>query len=201
MQNQIQNQMMATLKKHWGYTSFLPLQEEVILSVLTGRDTLTMLATGGGKSLCFQLPALLQEGMAVVISPLISLMKDQVDSLKDMGIAAAVLNSSLPPEGQRFVVSRIQKKEVKLLYISPERLQKEGTIDIVSEGHTDSQGTDAYNQHLSERRAHSVREYLVKGGIDNNRIDVVGKGEAEPVASNDTADGRAQNRRVELRMR
>ena len=86
-----------------------------------------MLATGGGKSLCFQLPALLQDGMAVVISPLISLMKDQVDSLKDMGIAAECLNSSLSPEEQRSIVSQIQKGEVKLLYISPERLQKEST--------------------------------------------------------------------------
>ena len=115
MLNQTQKQITATLRKYWGYTSFLPLQEETILSILNGRDTLTMLATGGGKSLCFQLPALLEKGLAVVISPLISLMKDQVDSLKDMGIAAAVLNSSLSPEEQRSVVSRIQKGEVKLL--------------------------------------------------------------------------------------
>ncbi len=90
-----------------------------------------MLATGGGKSLCFQLPALLQEGMAVVISPLISLMKDQVDSLQDMGIAAEVLNSSLSPEEQRSVRNRMQKGEVKLLYISPERLHKEGTLQLL----------------------------------------------------------------------
>ena len=125
--NQIREQLRAILKKHWGYTSFLPLQEETVFSILAGRDTLTMLATGGGKSLCFQLPALLQDGMAVVISPLISLMKDQVDSLKDMGVAAAVLNSSLLPQEQESVVNRVQKGKVKLLYISPERLQKEGT--------------------------------------------------------------------------
>jgi len=123
--------MRAVLRKHWGYTSFLPLQEETIFSILAGRDTLTMLATGGGKSLCFQLPALLQDGMAVVISPLISLMKDQVDSLKDMGIAAAVLNSSLLPQEQESVVDRVQKGKVKLLYISPERLQKEGTLILL----------------------------------------------------------------------
>ena len=131
MLNQAQNQITATLRRYWGYTSFLPLQEETILSILGGRDTLTMLATGGGKSLCFQLPALLEKGLSVVISPLISLMKDQVDSLKDMGIAAAVLNSSLSPEEQRSVVSRIQKGEVKLLYISPERLQKEGMVQLL----------------------------------------------------------------------
>jgi ATP-dependent DNA helicase RecQ len=123
--------LRAILKKRWGYTSFLTLQEETIFSILAGRDTLTMLATGGGKSLCFQLPALLRDGMAVVISPLISLMKDQVDSLKDMGVAAAVLNSSLLLEEQEWVMNRIQKGKVKLLYISPERLQKEGTLTLL----------------------------------------------------------------------
>ena len=123
--------MREFLKKYWGYTSFLPLQEETISSILAGRDTLTMLATGGGKSLCFQLPALLKDGLAVVISPLISLMKDQVDSLKDMGIAAEYLNSSLPPEEQRAVVKKIQRREGKLLYISPERLQKESTVELL----------------------------------------------------------------------
>lgn len=80
-------------------------------------------------------------------------------------------------------------------------LKKEGTISIVAEGHTDSKGTDAYNLGLSERRAKAVKEYLVKAGISANRIEVVGKGESDPVASNDTEDGRAQNRRVELRIR
>jgi len=123
----LQKDLFATLKKYWGYTSFLPLQEETISSILAGRDTLTMLATGGGKSLCFQLPALMKDGLAVVISPLIALMKDQVDSLRDMGIAAEVLNSSISAEEQRSVVSRAGKGGVKLLYISPERLQQERT--------------------------------------------------------------------------
>jgi ATP-dependent DNA helicase RecQ len=129
--NSRKEQMRRTLKEIWGYTSFLPLQEETILSILEGKDTLTMLPTGGGKSLCFQLPALLQTGMAVVISPLISLMKDQVDSLRDLGIGAEVLNSSLPPEEQGSVVNRVQEGKVKLLYISPERLQKESMISLL----------------------------------------------------------------------
>ena len=131
MPDQIQKKMLATMKQYWGYTSFLPLQEESILSILARRDTLTMLATGGGKSLCFQLPALLQEGMAVVISPLIALMKDQVDSLKDMGIEAEGLNSSLLPVQQISIVNRVQKGEVKLLYISPERLQQGRTQQLL----------------------------------------------------------------------
>jgi ATP-dependent DNA helicase RecQ len=134
LQDQNRNQVFAALKKYWGYTSFLPLQEETISSILAGRDTLTMLATGGGKSLCFQLPALLKEGLAVVISPLISLMKDQVDSLKDMGVAAAVLNSSLAPEEQGRVLDQVRKGRVKLLYLSPERLQQERTRQLLQSG-------------------------------------------------------------------
>ncbi len=121
----------AVLKKYWGYTWFLPLQEETIRSVLDGRDSLTMLATGGGKSLCFQLPALVQKGLAVVVSPLISLMKDQVDSMKDMGVAAEGLNSSLPAEQQGSIINRIRRGELKLLYISPERLQQERTVQLL----------------------------------------------------------------------
>jgi len=122
----------AVLKQYWGYDSFLPLQKEAILSVLADEDSLTVLPTGGGKSVCFQLPALLTCGMAVVVSPLISLMKDQVDTLKDMGIQAEFLNSSLTVREQSFVIDRIRAGEIKLLYISPERLQNEEMIDLLS---------------------------------------------------------------------
>ncbi len=115
--SQFREQIYTSLKQYWGYTAFRPLQEEVILSILEGRESLTVLPTGGGKSLCFQLPALLKKGMAVVISPLISLMKDQVDSLKDMGISAVCLNSSLSTEEQKLAINQIQKEEIKLLYI------------------------------------------------------------------------------------
>jgi len=130
----VQEQARQLLKAYWGYKSFLPLQEEAISSILAGRDTLTMLATGGGKSLCFQLPALLKTGLAVVVSPLISLMKDQVDSLQDMNIAAECLNSSLSPEEQKSITNKVRKGEVNLLYISPERLQTEGTIHLLKSG-------------------------------------------------------------------
>ena len=130
--NQNKEQMYAVLRQYWGYDSFLPLQEEAILSVLGSEDSLTVLPTGGGKSLCFQLPALLKDGMAVVVSPLISLMKDQVDNLKDMGIASCCLNSSLPFEQQEVAIEQIRKGKIKLLYISPERLQNEATVDLLS---------------------------------------------------------------------
>ena len=119
------------LRKHWGYEAFLPLQTETVDSILSGRDSLTVLPTGGGKSLCFQLPAILKDGLAVVISPLISLMKDQVDGLKDMDIEAEQLNSALTPAEQRQVIKRIKSGEMKLLYISPERLCMDSTIELL----------------------------------------------------------------------
>jgi ATP-dependent DNA helicase RecQ len=130
--NRNKEQIYVALRQYWGYNSFLPLQEATILSILGNEDSLTVLPTGGGKSLCFQLPALLKEGIAVIISPLISLMKDQVDNLKDMGIASCCLNSSMSPAEQRLTIDRLREKEIKLLYISPERLQNEGTIDLLS---------------------------------------------------------------------
>ena len=129
--DKLNSDIHETLRRYWGYDSFLPLQKEIILSILRGEDTLTVLSTGGGKSLCFQLPALLKKGMAVVVSPLISLMKDQVDDLQDMGIASCYLNSSLLPKQQRAAVRLIKKGKIKLLYVSPERLENEETIDLL----------------------------------------------------------------------
>ncbi len=121
------------LEQYWGYESFLPLQEETIISILKGQDSLTVLPTGGGKSLCFQLPVLLESGMAVVISPLISLMKDQVDALNDIGLRAAFLNSSLSISQQETVINNIRDSRIKLLYMSPERLQNKTTLDLLKE--------------------------------------------------------------------
>ncbi len=131
MKNYISGEMYACLKRYWGYTSFRPWQEDTIAHVLDDKDSLTVLPTGGGKSLCFQLPAVLKDGMAVVISPLISLMKDQVDTLKDMGLAAEFLNSSLTAQEHTRVLGQIRNAEVKLLYLSPERLQTSSTIELL----------------------------------------------------------------------
>jgi len=126
-----ENSYHKILKDFWGYHSFLPFQEEIISSILAERDTLSVLPTGAGKSLCFQLPALIKKGMAVVISPLISLMKDQVDDLRKIGIDAYYLNSSLTVERQKKIIALIREEKVKLLYISPERLEKKKTINLL----------------------------------------------------------------------
>jgi ATP-dependent DNA helicase RecQ len=116
----------ATLKEYWGYDSFRPLQEEIILSVLEGRDTLALLPTGGGKSICFQVPALVKGGLCIVVSPLIALMKDQVEHLRDRNIKAGAIYSGMRvSEIQATIDNCLFDPEYRFLYVSPERLQTE----------------------------------------------------------------------------
>ncbi|MCK5078582.1 MAG: RecQ family ATP-dependent DNA helicase [Bacteroidales bacterium] len=111
------------LVKYWGYSSFRPMQEDIIQSVLDGRDTLALLPTGGGKSICYQVPALAMEGICVVISPLIALMKDQVENLKDRGIKAAAVHSGMHPREIDIAINNSVFGDLKFLYVSPERLK------------------------------------------------------------------------------
>lgn len=115
------------LQRHWGFPDLRPAQRRVIRSVLAGRDTLAILPTGGGKSLCFQIPALVLDGFTLVVSPLLALMQDQVTALAARGIAAEALNSLLNADQQRAVLERVKGGEVKLLYVSPERLDRLAT--------------------------------------------------------------------------
>lgn len=112
----------TTLKENFGFEKFRPNQEEIISCILSGKDTLAIMPTGGGKSICFQLPALILPGVTIVISPLIALMKDQVDSLKANGIQACFINSSQSSEEQQFYIENLQANKFKLVYIAPESL-------------------------------------------------------------------------------
>ena len=123
--------MKNTLKKYFGYEEFKPLQKEIIEQVLSGKDCVVLMPTGGGKSLCFQLPALMLPGVAIVISPLISLMKDQVDSLHANGITADFINSTLSQDEITSVMNKAKSEELKILYIAPERLAVLGFEDFL----------------------------------------------------------------------
>lgn len=164
---------LKVLEKYWGYTSFRPLQREIIDSVLEGRDTLALLPTGGGKSICFQVPQMLKEGLALVISPLIALMKDQVENLRARGICALALHSGMSRRELENCLSKAAyDPEVKFLYLSPERLNSSiflSYIDIlpistivVDEAHCISQwGYDFRPDYL---RIGKIRE-LVKAPV------------------------------------
>ena len=119
------------LKTIFGYDEFRLLQEDIIKNVLKKRDTLVIMPTGGGKSLCYQIPALLFEGMTVVVSPLISLMKDQVEQLKQLGVAATFLNSSLELQEYNAIIQQVKEDRIKLLYVAPEGLLTDRIMSIL----------------------------------------------------------------------
>lgn len=118
----------GALRRYWGYDSFRPLQERIISSLLAGRDVAVVMPTGGGKSLCYQLPAVVLGRTVIVVSPLIALMQDQAAQLAQMGVPAAVLNSALPPQEQQQVMRKAGQGAYRLLYMSPERLARPETL-------------------------------------------------------------------------
>jgi ATP-dependent DNA helicase RecQ len=120
--------LITPLRRYWGYSTFRPLQERIVRSLLAGRDTCVVMPTGGGKSLCYQLPAVVSGGTAVVISPLIALMQDQATQLAQMGIPAAVLNSTMNEAEQSKVMSKARDGAYRLLYVSPERVARGDTM-------------------------------------------------------------------------
>ncbi len=121
------------LEKYFGFREFLDAQEEVINAIVDGSDALVVMPTGGGKSLCYQLPALILEGTTVVVSPLIALMKDQVDALERRGIAATLINSSLSPAEQQERIRRLSRGDYKLVYIAPERFRSRSFVEALGQ--------------------------------------------------------------------
>lgn len=121
----------SVLKRYWGYPSFRPLQEDIVDSVMEGRDTLALLPTGGGKSICFQVPAMAMDGICLVITPLIALMKDQVAHLVEKGIPAAAIYSGMHPDELELAYNQAAFGRLKFLYVSPERLQTDAFIEAL----------------------------------------------------------------------
>ena len=124
-------QTRAILQQYWGYPSFRPLQEDIVDSVMAGKDTLALLPTGGGKSICFQVPAMAMDGLCLVITPLIALMKDQVAHLVDKGIPAAAIYSGMHPDALELAYNQAAYGRLKFLYVSPERLQTNQFIEAL----------------------------------------------------------------------
>jgi len=123
----------SILKTTFGYDTFRPLQREIIENVLARRDSLAIMPTGGGKSLCYQIPALMFEGLTVVVSPLIALMKDQVEQMRAAGVPALFLNSTLSPEAYNENMDYVRRGQVKLLYVAPETLLTPRILGLLSE--------------------------------------------------------------------
>lgn len=168
-------QVHKVLRNVFGYDSFRPLQEEVIQRVLSKKDTLVVMPTGGGKSLCYQVPALLFDGLTVVVSPLISLMKDQVEQLDSSGVCAVCLNSSIPSQEYRKNTDLIRQGEAKLLYLAPETLLKPRTQKLLSEIRVDCLTID--EAHCISEWGHDFRpEYRQIAGLRASKV--IGKNAA-----------------------
>lgn len=185
----IQARSLALLSKIFGYSQFRGQQQEIILTVAQGNNALVLMPTGGGKSVCYQIPSLLREGVGIVVSPLIALMKDQVDTLRELGVKSAFLNSSLPISEQRAVEQALLNGQLDLVYVAPERLLTEGFLRLlgqmpialfaIDEAHCVSQwGHDFRPEYqklgvLAERFPHIPRIALTATADERTRNDIM----------------------------
>ena len=158
--------LLRTLERVFGYHTFRPFQEEIVNCLISGDDAFVLMPTGGGKSLCYQLPALHRPGVAIVVSPLISLMKDQVDALKENGVAAAAYNSSLGERESRQLLARLHAGELDLLYVAPERLMTDSFLERLREVPLALFAID--EAHCISQWGHDFRpEYVALGRLRN----------------------------------
>ncbi|MGB8685909.1 MAG: ATP-dependent DNA helicase RecQ [Microcoleus sp.] len=166
------NQARAAFQTIWGYDDFRPPQAEIVSSLLAGKDTLIVMPTGGGKSICFQLPALLQTGLTLVVSPLVALMENQVQELRDRHLPAALLHSQLSTQQRRQTLQSLQQNKLRLLYLSPETLLSKPVWEIISQPHIQINGLILDEAHClvqwgdtfrpAYRRLGTVRSALLK---------------------------------------
>ncbi len=157
-------QILLQLQKYWGYDSLRPLQFEAMQSVINKQDSVVVLPTGGGKSLCYQVPALLRDGLAIIVSPLIALMKDQVDALIECGINAAAINSSLSSDERWQIANQIRDGNIKILYVAPERLCTERMLSFLEDQNLSFLAVD--EAHCISSWGHNFRpEYRLLGEL------------------------------------
>ncbi|MCC3564273.1 MULTISPECIES: RecQ family ATP-dependent DNA helicase [unclassified Microcoleus] len=174
------NQARAAFKQIWGYDDFRPPQGEIVSSLLAGKDTMIIMPTGGGKSICFQLPALLQTGLTLVISPLVALMENQVQELRDRNLPAALLHSQLPTQQRQQTMQSLQQNKLRLLYLSPETLLSKPVWAIISQPHIPINGLILDEAHClvqwgdtfrpAYRRLGTVRSALLKSKPEGTKI-------------------------------
>ncbi|MFL0801254.1 MAG: DNA helicase RecQ [Agarilytica sp.] len=185
MPNTAQNTAQEVLQHTFGYETFRDRQADIVASVIQGQNTLVVMPTGGGKSLCYQIPALVRDGMGVVVSPLIALMQDQVSALTAQGVKAAFLNSSLDNERINHIESAIIRGEIEILYVAPERLVQERTLQLLSRAQISLFAID---------EAHCVAQWGHDFRADYLRLDVLAQAfpEVPRAALTATADSRTQ---------